>query len=103
MEWGRAEGREGPDHAVIRASLSAWLDGLVGERDRWVIGAHLGTCASCRAYGRTLAYTVGLVRQLPWGRQPIAARERLKARLVAATRPSAPEEQVAVGGAYSVR
>ncbi len=81
-----AKGREGPDHATVRGSLSESLDGTLAGRDRKEIEAHLGTCASCRAFGRSLASTVVLVRQLRRVRLPVPARERLRARLVAAAR-----------------
>jgi predicted anti-sigma-YlaC factor YlaD len=81
-----AEGRTELDHATIRELLSESLDGLIRGRDREDVAAHLGACASCRAFGHGLACTVALVRQLPRARLPVAARGRLMARLDAAVR-----------------
>ena len=81
-----AEGRTELDHATIREWLSESLDGLIKGREGEDVAAHLGACASCRAFGYSLACTVALVRQLPRVRLPVSARGRLMARLEGAVR-----------------
>jgi predicted anti-sigma-YlaC factor YlaD len=54
-----------PACEAVRDSLSAFIDGDAGAEDRRRIEAHLGTCASCARYFRTMRDTVEICRKAP--------------------------------------
>lgn len=68
------------DHAEIRDTLSAYVDGVVSPQEKSLIEEHLETCPECRAAVRELTETVSCLRGLgeeeppPWLTQRIMAR-----------------------------
>jgi len=68
-------------HADVRSQLSDALDGSLPATDAARVATHLETCASCRAFARTLERTIALVGELRPYELPGAARQRLFERL----------------------
>jgi anti-sigma factor RsiW len=68
-------------HADVRSQLSDAQDGSLSATDAARLTGHLETCASCRAFARTLERTIALVRELPPHELPRTARQRLFERL----------------------
>jgi anti-sigma factor RsiW len=68
-------------HAVIRASLSDYLDGSLPRPELDETRQHLDSCTDCQAYWRTLLRLINTTGQLPRRSLSQAARERLAAQL----------------------
>jgi len=63
---------DAPDHTLIRAKLSEYLDGPIDAGLRSRIDRHLAACADCTAYLETLRATVGVLENLPVPKAPSA-------------------------------
>ena len=63
---------EAPEHALVRAQLSDYLDGPIDTGLRQRIDAHLAGCSHCAAYLATLRSTVQVLDRLPAPKAPAA-------------------------------
>ena len=52
-------------HQQVSQLLSAYLDGQMDARERYLVEQHLSTCSACRHELESLRQTVRLLRQLP--------------------------------------
>lgn len=64
-------------HHAVRGQLSEYLDGTLGDGDRWRIDRHLTGCRACSAYLATLRATVEALEQLPRPTAPTGARSKI--------------------------
>jgi anti-sigma factor RsiW len=75
------------------ASLSDYVDGVLGEELCREIEAHMAECENCRVVVNTLSKTILLYRQLPAPEMPNAVKERLFKVLNLEDFQSAPKNQ----------
>jgi anti-sigma factor RsiW len=79
-------------HDLVRAQLSEYLDGTLGESDRRRFDRHLAACLPCTAYLSTLRQTVRAVQALGSASSPKAP-ARARSRIVEQARRESESQQ----------
>ncbi|MEE8363294.1 MAG: hypothetical protein V3S18_04415 [Dehalococcoidia bacterium] len=83
FSWFRRSRADGPPGAELdcedlRASGSDWLDDDLPESLSTRIRNHLGLCNDCDGWLKSLATTVGLLRDMPAAEAPESTREKVR-------------------------
>ncbi len=66
------------DCGQVRASASDYIDGDAGPSLTHRIKDHLGLCSDCNGWVRSLAATVGFMKELPQEEVPDSLREKIR-------------------------